>query len=164
LKARWKIVIVAIIVAVTITIASLFYLWWASPGADGMTPAVITSRVPVIGGWQINIVSVTKTDIPWDQINVQLNGGTDSVGWSIKTADLDGGFNITAPYAAKLLGTLSVTLTVTDNSGSGFVSGGDYFTFTANPVFSSTMTYTVVLIYEPTGDQMSPGGITFTGV
>jgi hypothetical protein len=118
----------------------------------------------VIGGWQINIVSVTKTDIPWDQINVQLNGGTDSVGWSIKTADLDGGFNITAPYAAKLLGTLSVTLTVTDNSGSGFVSGGDYFTFTSNPVFSSTMTYTVVLIYEPTGDQMSPGGITFTGV
>jgi len=164
LKPHWKIVIVAIILAAIVIIASLLYIWfwWDSSGSGRRIPTAMYSKTPVSGGWQVNIVSITNTVIPWDDIRVQLNDGTDSVGWSIKTDDLDGGFNITAPYAAKQLGALSVTLTVTDAGGNGFVSGSDCFTVTANPVFSSVTTYTAVLIYEPFGEPIG-NGITSSG-
>ena len=162
LKRRWKIVIVATILAATIILASLLYFfWWDTTGSDGVIPTAMFSKTPVSGGWQINIVSITNTVIPWDDIRVQLNDGTDFVEWSIKTADLDGGFNITAHYAAKSLSTLSVTLTVTDVGGNGFANGGDYLTFTAAPVFSSATVYATMLIYEPFGEQMG-NGITFS--
>ncbi len=163
MKTRWKIVIVVIILAAIITFASLFYFMVFSFSSSGpRIPAVATSKAPVTGGWQINILAISST-VTWDDVTVQLNDGTNSIGWSIKTADLDGGFNITAPYATKLLGTLSVTLTVTDNSGNGFVSSMDYLTLTANPVFSSATTYSAVLIYDPISGPMS-ADIAFTGV
>ena len=163
MKTGWKIVIVVVIIAATITFASLFYfIWNGFSGTGPMIPSVATSKAPVTGGWQINILAISHT-VSWDDIKVQLDDGTDSVGWSIKAADLDGGFNITASYATKLLGTLSVVLTVTDNSGNGFVSSTNYLTLTANPAFSSATTYSAVLIYEPVGGPM-PGGVTFTGV
>ena len=157
------IIIIVAMTVVAIVVCATLYVWWTGNGiVDGWTPAAAYSKTPTSGGWQIDIVSITRTDVPWDDVKVQLNDGTHSVDWGIRTADLDGGFNITAPYPAKLLGTLSVTLSVTDSSGNGFVNGGDFFTVTANPVFSSMTTYTAVLIYEDTDERIG-AGITFTG-
>jgi len=131
------------------------------------TPAATYSKAPVVGGWQINIVAISRTNVPWDDIRVCLGNGTDNAlsdraQWETRTGDLDGGSMITATYAAEPLGTLSVNLTVTDMSGDGKVGGTDYFTVTANPAFSSATNYTAFLVFEPTLEPIG-FGITFTG-
>ena len=114
------------------------------------------------GGWQINIDMVTRYSDAWDDIDVGLNDGAHWVAWYIKSGDLDRGYTVTAEYGARLLGTLSVILTVTDKNGDGLVGLDDFFIVTANPAFSSVVTCTAALIYEPTGERMGTG-ITFSG-
>ena len=156
------IVIVALIVVPIVLGAILYFMVLGFGGTSTTTPAATYAKSTVTGGSRISILSITKTDVAWDDVRVQLNDWVEFAGWGTKTADLDGGYAITASYAAESLGTLSVTLTVTDVAGNGFVSGGDYFIVTASPVFSSATTYSAVLIYEPTGERIG-AGITFTG-
>jgi hypothetical protein len=65
---------------------------------------------------------------------------------------------------AKALGAgTTVTVTLTDVSGNGFVSGTDYFSVVATTGgFSPSIQYTVVLLYEPSGERCGQP-ISFTG-
>jgi hypothetical protein len=158
------VVIVVIVVAVLVIAPMLLYVMVIGFGPDehNMTPAAAYSKASVEGGVKITILSITRTDIPWDDIRIQMSDGSDFAGWSPKTAYLDGGAMISMPFDAEHMGTLSLTLTVTDLAGNGIVNGGDYFVVTANPVFSSATTYNVGMIYLPTGERMGTG-VTFTG-
>ncbi|MCJ7488527.1 MAG: hypothetical protein MUO87_00050, partial [Thermoplasmata archaeon] len=63
------------------------------------------------------------------------------------------------------LGSLSVACWAFDATGNGYVGGSDYlqvFTYGGATGFSSATTYTLVLMYEPTGGMIG-NGLTFTG-
>lgn len=126
------------------------------------TPAATYSKQQVTGGWRINIVSITKLDVSWDDIRVQLTDGTYFAEWDPEKADLDSGTVVTAAYPVEYLNTLAVRLTVTDVTGNGFVGGSDYFTVTATGGFDSATTYSAVLIYTETGEKIG-NGVTFAG-
>jgi len=134
-------------------------------GLDETTPVVTYSKQSIPGGQQINIVSITRSDVSWDLIKVQLSDGTNFAEWDIVSTDLDGGSAVTMNYTTDALGALTVCLHVTDVSGNGFVSGTDYFkvfTYGGATPFSSGISYLAVLVYTPTGERMGTG-ISFTG-
>jgi hypothetical protein len=164
-KPALIIILVVFIILIALGLA-VFQITAPRSGPLLMTPAATYDKTLVAGGWQVEIVAITK-DVPWDDIRVCLGNGTDIVlsdcaQWETRTGDLDGGSMITSTYAAEPLGTLSVNLTVTDRSGDGKVGGTDYFTVTANPAFSSATNYTAFLVFEPTLERIGYG-ITFTG-
>jgi hypothetical protein len=124
------------------------------------TPTATYSRQTINGGQKINIVSITRTDVPWDDIRVQLSDGTNFAEWDAVTADLDGGMAITAHYGSLSLGAILVFCNVTDLAGNGLVNGADFFTLTGP--FSAGTTYTASLMYTVTSEMIGTG-IYFTG-
>lgn len=155
-----------LMVAITVVLAAVLYVMVLGfGGTQQTTPAATYSKQPITNGQQINIVSITRADVAWDQIKVQLTDGTNFAEWEPVTTDLDGGAAVTANYSVKALGTLSVCCHVTDVGGNGFVSGSDYmrvFTYGGATPFSSGTTYTAVLIYTETGEKIGTG-IGFNG-
>ena len=131
-------------------------------GVVPITPAATYSKASISGGVQVNIVSITRTDVAWDQIKVQLSDGTNFWEWSTATDDLDGGSALTHDYGVQTTGGISVYLNVTDVGGNGFMSGSDYFRVTASPAFATGTSYTAVLIYTETSEKIGTG-IAFTG-
>lgn len=158
-------IIIVSVVVVLIVLGAVYYVMTlgthGSPG-PGATPLATYSKALVTGGWQITVESITYENTVWDDVSVLIGDGVNFARWDVETDDLDGGHMITAPYAAMSVGILSVTLNVTDVSGNGRVGGGDYFTMTANPAFSSATTYTVFMVYKPTSARMG-AQVTFTG-
>ena len=162
-KAVSPVIATILMVAITVVLAAVLYVMVLGfGGTSTTTPAATYSKAATAGGQQVNVVSITKTDVGWDLIKVQVSDGTNFAEWETNTADLDGGAAITANYGSKALGTLTVWLNVTDVGGNGFVSGSDYLRVTANPAFSSATQYSVVLIYTETGEKIGTG-ITFNG-
>jgi len=156
-----------LMVAITVVLAAVLYVMVLGfGGTSTTTPAATYSKAPITNGEQINIVSITKTDVAWDQIKVQLSDGTNFAEWDIATADLDGGSALTANYSTDTgLTGLTVCLLVTDVGGNGFVSGSDYFkvyTYGGATSFASGTTYSAVLIYTETGEKIGTG-VTFNG-
>jgi hypothetical protein len=158
------IIITVAIVAVLVIAGAVYYIMGLGfSDGDGlhMTPAAFYDKTQLESGWQINLRQISET-IPWSDVRVLLNDGVNFVEWNIDSADLDGGREVTVPYAARALGALSVTLTVTDLSGNGAVNSYDHFTVSATPAFSSTTNYSTVLLFRPTAEQIG-AGVTFTG-
>ncbi len=159
-------IVLIIVLAVAITIVPSVVLYWfvAGFGPDDQvrTPAATYSKSTVQDGVKITIVSITKTDVSWDDIRVQLTDGTVFGQWDTFASDLDTGAAVSADYGTQYLGVLAVDLTVTDLGGNGVVSGTDYFTLKTSSGFSSTTTYSAGLIYQPTGELIGTG-ITFIG-
>jgi len=151
-----------LMVAITVVLAAVLYVMVLGfGGTQTTTPAATYSKTPISGGMRINIVSITKTDVGWDQIKVQLSDTSNNFWeWDTATADLDGGSAVTKDYGTDVAGTLTVYLNVTDISGNGVVSGSDYFGVMG--AFSSGTTYTALLIYTETGEKIGTG-VTFTG-
>ena len=134
-KRRTIAVAIAIVVVVASSIALVILTTMHQEQGTHDGPRVTYSKAPIAGGQQVNIVSFMIMDVTWDQIKVQVSDGTYFWEWNVNTADLDGGSAVTFNYGSKTLGGLTVWLNVTDASGNGFPSSGDYFTVTANPVF-----------------------------
>jgi flagellin-like protein len=156
-----------LMVAITVVLAAVLYVMVLGFGSTSTTtPTATYSKATITNGQQINIVSITKTDVGWDDIKVQLTDGTNFAEWSPATADLDGGTAVSSNLStsAGLTG-LVVCCVMSDVGGNGYCSGSDYFkvyTYGGAAAFASSTTYTAVLIYEPTGEKMGTG-IAFTG-
>jgi len=156
-------VVVVVVVVVAVLIGAFYLTSLVSYGTPPMmTPAATYFKSSVVNGTKITIVSITKTDVPWDDVMIQLTDGTNFLEWNPRTTDLDGGAAMTVHYGPEALGDLMVSVTVTDLAGNGFVSSGDYFIPLPDPGFSSGASYSACLIYEPTGEKIGTG-ITFTG-
>jgi len=155
-----------LMVAITVVLAAVLYVMVLGfGGSQTSTPVATYSKTAISNGEQINIVSISKTDISWDKIRVQLTDGTNFGEWEPVATDLDGGSAVSMNYTTDGMGTLTVCCWVFDVGGNGVVSGSDYFrvfTYGGAATFSSGTTYTAVLIYTETGEKIGTG-VTFTG-
>ena len=152
-----------LMVAITVVLAAVLYVMVLGfGGTSTTTPAATYSKATITYGQKITIVSLTKTDVPWDDVKIQLSDGTTIAQWSPAKANQ---LTTTAyNYSTSTLGTLTVACVLTDVSGNGYVSGTDYFTlkYQGATGFLSTTTYTAVLLYEVTGERCGQG-VSFTG-
>ncbi len=155
-----------LMVAITVVLAAVLYVMVLGfGGTSTTTPTATYSKNAISGGQQINIVSITRSDVSWDLIKVQVSDGTEFAEWDIVATDLDGGSAVTMNYTTDALGSLTVCLHVTDVGGNGLLSGTDYFkvfTYGGATAFANGQTYTAVLIYTETGEKIG-NGISFTG-
>jgi hypothetical protein len=131
-------------------------------GSDGNTPVATISRSTVTNGMKFTFVAVSSST-SWEDVRVILTDGLESVSWSPHAYDLDYGSSSQVQLPSESLGAMVVTCTVSDVAGNGLVNGSDYFTLTTSgpPTFSPATTYTVTIVYEPTGSYMT--STSFTG-
>jgi hypothetical protein len=165
-KVLWIVAIVVIFVVVTPIVLSavLYFMVLGFGGTSTQTPAATYQKATITNGQKITIVSITKTDVPWDDVKIQVSDGTNIAEWipaeALQTSTV--GHNYSESIA---LTGLTVCLWIYDVSGNGFVNGADYFTlFTYGGAtsFASSTAYSAVLLYEPTGERVGQP-ITFTG-
>ncbi len=170
-RARTVVIVVTVIVVISIVLfAALFHGLMGHGYAPMSTPDAVYEESDITNGVQVNIVSISNSEVSWNDVTVQLTDGTESVEWSPWTSDLgDGAAGLMGLLPARILGSLTVYCWVFDLGldihGDGYVSGRDYiqvFTAIGATNFSSATTYTLVLIYEPHGEKIGTG-ITFTG-
>ena len=158
-----------LMVAITVVLAAVLYVMVLGfGGSSTTTPAATYQKNTITAGQKITIVSITKTDVSWTDVKVQLSDGTNFAEWAPVGTNLDGGAatssNVTSTLTGGLTG-LTVGCLVFDIAGNGYVSGSDYFqlwTYGGATAFSAAGSYSAVLIYEPTGEKMGTG-VTFTG-
>jgi flagellin-like protein len=157
-----------LMVAITVVLAAVLYVMVLGfGGTSTQTPAATYQKATMTNGQKITIVSITKTDVPWDDVTIQVSDGTTIQAWTPTKAGIIG--TSAVALGAKVIGTLTVYVNLTDVSGNGYVSGTDYFTvvahLTASPFtggFVTNAAYTAVLLYEPSGERCGQP-ITFTG-
>ncbi len=150
-----------LMVAITVVLAAVLYVMVLGFGTDtSSTPSTTLSDEPITNGVKITFGAVNQ-DIGWDQISFLLEDGTNSAGWANLTVEmLNGGLGDTQVMQDVLLGTLTVSFSVTDLSGNGKADQGDYIKLTAS-AFAGATTYTLTAIYESTDGNM--GDCTFSG-
>ena len=145
-----------LMVAITVVLAAVLYVMVLGfGGTSSTTPAATYQKQTITNGQKITIVSITKTDIPWDDVKIQVSDGATIASWTPTKADQSS--TTTHPYAGQTIGGATVLCNVTDVSGNGFVSGTDYFTLVVAGTGFPTGSYTAALLYEPTGEQIGTG-------
>lgn len=148
-----------LLVAITVVLVAVLYVMVLGiSGSHEIAPQAYYQPDNLPTGKQVTIISITKTDVIWDDIVVSVQAGTDFASWSPAGNDLKkvGGEPVSFNYSSDTLGNLTLSCTIYDNAGNGFVSGGDYLIFSAvgSPGFSDDVDYYMVLVYEPTGDRI----------
>jgi archaeal type IV pilus assembly protein PilA len=154
-----------LMVAITVVLAAVLYVMVLGFGSTNtQTPAATyqkTTDATYTNGARITILSITNTQVSWNDVKIQLSDGTNFAEWSPVSTNLDGGSAVSSNLSSDTLGALTVYCIVFDVSGNGYISGSDYFIVWATS-FSSATTYSAVLIYDPSGEKMGTGA-TFTG-
>ena len=147
-----------LMVAITVVLAAVLYVMVLGFGSTSTTtPTATYSKTTISGGQQINIVSITKTDVLWSEVTVQLTDGTNFAEWEPSTG-LDTGEAVTVDLQTDELGSVTLSLNVSDVSGNGYVSGSDYVRVIVTGGDSwATGTYNLALVYEDTGEKMGTG-------
>ena len=165
-EAVAPVVATILMVAITVLLAAVLYVmvlgFW---GTSSHTPLATYSKNTIANGQQITIVSITKTDVPWDDVKIQVSDGTIIAEWSTTKAAVIAAGTAAVNLTTQSLGSLTVCVVLTDVSANGYVSGTDFFTaFTYGGAtgFSSGTEYSAVLLYEISGERCGQP-ITFTG-
>jgi flagellin-like protein len=153
-----------LMVAITVVLAAVLYVMVLGFGGTSSTPSIqILQRTTVNAGYKIALTNPTAT-VKWDDVSaVQLSDGTNTVSWTnVTTAKQTTGTPGVGKYGSKSLGTLTVFLNITDLAGDGKIGNGDYLIFTTfvSPTFASTGSYSMTLLYKPTGGSMVSAGLT----
>ena len=146
LKRRWKIVIIAIILAATITLASLFYFWWApGDGVDGVIPSAAVTKTNMTDGVRFSFIAVSSV-ITWGQVRIYVTEGLHIDSWEPSSRDFAGQTSeVTVVLKNKTLGERIIGCEINDLGLIGRIGGGDQFT-----LYGSPGTYMVTLVHEPT--------------
>lgn len=153
-----------LMVSITIILVAVLFVMVVGLGGNNNTPFVmVLDRSSVPSGYKVLLTDATS-EVKWGDVIVQLSEGTDIDSWSnLTTADLvspvtPAVWNCGEP---KTLGNLSVFLNITDIGGNGKINRGDSLTFSTftSPTFSTSLTYTLTLVYKPTGGAIVSVGI-----
>lgn len=129
-------------------------------------PVVDLSSSPYGNGEMVNITRVNDdlySGLYWNDLRIMLRDGANTAQWSPWSSDLDNGTYTEHTFSPVLLGQLSVTCKIVDLMGNGFVNADDYLIFTTDSdyMFSSSVTYTLYLLDEPSGSLA--GELEFQG-
>ena len=131
------------------------------PGWELVTAYVSLTRMSISYGSSIT-VNYTSDATSWSDVRIGLMDSYSWVYWYPTTADLTGTPPAGHSYGSQTLGSLSVTLNVTDVAGNGWVDMGDYITIQAPPSgFDYYTYYTLELTFEPLMGSM--GDVWFSG-
>lgn len=163
-KRVGKICLILGVVSILISIglaAALYVMVLGFGGESGQqTPIAMLSNMQTVDGRKVTFISVSE-EVPWSDVTLLLSDNVNSASWHPVSSDLTGAVFAQEDYGSDTLGILTVSLTVTDLSGNGVVDGGDYFVLTPSPSFNAATTYTVTVMWEPSGGNM--GQAYFSG-
>ncbi len=161
----WMVAVVVVIVAVVILASVLYFLSLGFGGCCSTPGILVQSKTSFENGFKFEFTAATS-DVVWSDVTVQLFAGNDMVSWTnISTKALTGAYppEVWHYGNGKALGSLCVFLNVTDVSANGRVSHSDFITLTVGGgAFSTTTSYSLRLIFEPTGGAMM-NEYVFTG-
>jgi hypothetical protein len=164
-----KVVVVVLAIVLITAALSVVYIFVMGYGTTCIgTPGIAFENSTMTNGVRMTVVSITMYGLSWSDVRVWLFDGAASVEWEPEKDDLDGNLpvsvNLTSDGPASL-GGLNIYCWVFDATGDGFVNNSDYvevFTGGGAVGFSASTEYTLALIYELSGDQMTRG-LRFTG-
>jgi FlaG/FlaF family flagellin (archaellin) len=148
-----------LMVSTTVVLVAILFVMVIGFGGNSFSPSVLVlDKSSVPNGYKVQLTEATA-DVKWGDIIIQLNEGPNTTSWTnLTTADL---VSSTSPtmwhHGSPLhLDNLSVFLNITDLSGNGKIDRGDSLTFTtcSSPTFVTTLTYTLTLVYKPTGGSI----------
>jgi len=152
-----------LMVAITVVLAAVLYVMVLGfGGTQQHTPVASYSKDTIGYGQRITIVSIAKSDVPWDDVKIQLSDGTTIVEW-MPTKALQS-TSVEHNYSTQILDTVTVACVLTDVSGNGYVSGSDFLTlkYQGATAWVTSTEYSVALLYEPSGERCGQP-ITFIG-
>jgi len=145
-----------LMVAITVVLAAVLYVMVLGfGGTSTQTPTSSLTKSTVTGGNKFTFAPMSK-DTPWTDVSILLSDGSNTATWTPLTTDLDNGTTAKWNSAAKLVGTLSVYLNITDLAGNGYVNQGDYLTATLGngQAFSSSTTYVITIMHDPSAAEV----------
>ena len=147
-----------LLVAITVVLAAtLYYMVIGFGGDTGSNIPPVGDIVPatISGGMEFTFTQLSKNTV-WGDIMILISdGNNNSVFSNITTDALDTGTPVTASFGSRDLGNLKVFLNVSDLTGNGYVSGGDYITLTTGDGnFSHITTYEVTVIHNPSDSRI----------
>jgi hypothetical protein len=140
-------------------IAGTMYMVMTSRGLlrilGPISPYARLSSAMIPDGVAGSVVRVL-TPVPWSDVAIMLQDGTNFVRWCPSTGELNNGVNSTAYLGNLDIGSLNVSYTVVDVLGNGMLDEGDYFMLNTwlGTSFSPLQNYTVGVVYEPTAEQI----------
>jgi hypothetical protein len=144
----------------TVGLSALLYVMVLGFGGveNSYTPGImIVSRTSIDGGYKF-VFSAPTAEVVWSDVIFQLSDGTGFASWYPSTQDLTSSTMATVTHSYGVgygLGDIGIEMNATDLVGNGRMNNGDYITLTTtHGQFSSSTTYTLTLIWEPTGSAM----------
>jgi len=141
-----------LMVAITVVLAAVLYVMVLGfGGTSGTTPSLqITQRQALSSpeAYKFTLTAPTA-EVTWTDFTVILQYGATSITWNTATQTALTGTTVMTQQLATQSGFYT---NVTDIGGNGVITGGDYFTIVGD--FVSGTSYSVILLYEPTGGQM----------
>lgn len=150
-----------LMVAITVVLAAVLYVMVLGFGTDtSSTPTTSLTKSSITSGVKLSFSAVNE-DVEWGDLSFLLSDGSNNGNWAnLTTDDLNDVLGDLKNLGAATVGSLSVTMKVTDISGNGKADQGDYIELTATS-FGSATDYTFTVIYEPTDGEMAK--TTFSG-
>lgn len=147
-----------LMVAITVVLAAVLYVMVLGFGGTTNTPAVnVLRKTSVTDGFKIEFTAPTS-EVKWGDVTIQLTYSGGSASWTPDTDDLTGTPIPKSDDCGEVeieSGTFAVNVVVYDLSGNGAMSNGDYIIITTTTgSFSSTTTYTLTMLHEPTDGSM----------
>jgi len=131
-----------LMVAITVVLAAVLYVMVLGFGTGGgSTPKLQITRENLGNGYKFSLTTPTAT-VAWTDVTVILQVGATSATWTnLLKASLTG----TPPVVQQCGAQGGYYLNVTDMTGEGDISDGDYFTITGTFVSGS---YTLTMTHE----------------
>lgn len=132
-------------------------------GMDYLSAPVVALDVADFdNGWKSSVASVNENvtsfrSLSWSDMRMVLYDGINHVEWETQSTYFINGTMTEHAFFPQLLGNITVTCSVVDLLGNGYLDVGDFVLITSgtNYTFSSSVTYTLYLLYEPTSSLAS---------
>jgi flagellin-like protein len=146
-----------LLVGITVVLAATLYVMVFGFGTNTNTPpAADITKSSVQGGLKFTFTPFSK-DTTWDKLTIILTDDSNAISFNNTTTasmSRESG-TVTHCDGSRALGTLIVWMNATDLAGNGYVNQGDSFTLTtAGGQFLKSTTYSIFLVYKPTGDTI----------
>ncbi len=160
-SSGWIVAVVVIVVVVVFVLPFVMYMmilgFGGTDGGTTLTPATnVLAKSNIQDGVRVSFLTPTMT-VSWSQVMFQLSDGFNTAVWlNCSSAALTGPAPEEWHYGTgQYLGSFEVFANVTDLEGDGVMGMGDSIALTTGGgAFASGSTYTLILLYVPTGESM----------